>query len=81
MTLYVDGTQGSSRKGIYRFRYRLTEGAGGRGTTCLEMHAEIDVPGVIAKLMGKMALGSFKQAIAKDTAAMKAYVESNQGMR
>ena len=81
MTLYVDGTKGSSRKGTYRFRYRLTEGAGGPGTTCLEMDAEIDVPGVIAKLMGKMALGTFKQAIAKDTAAMKAYLESDQGMR
>ena len=81
MSLYVDGSQGSSRKGAYHFRYRLTEGAGGTGTTCLELDAEIDVPGLIARLIGKMALGSFKQAIAKDTAAMKAYLESDQGSR
>ena len=31
ISLYVDGSQGSSRKGAYHFRYRLTEGAGGAG--------------------------------------------------
>ena len=81
LTLYVDGTQGSSRKGAYWFHYRLREGAGGRATTCLELEVEIDLPGIVAKLMGRMALGSLKQAIAKDTAAMKAYLESNQGSR
>ena len=81
ISLYVDGSQGSSRKGAYHFRYRLTEGAGGPGTTCLELDAEIDVPGIIAKLMGRMALGSFKQAIAKDKAAMKAYLESDRVSR
>jgi hypothetical protein len=31
--------------------------------------------------MGRMALGSFKQAIAKDKAAMKAYLESDRVSR
>lgn len=81
LALRVDGTQGTSGKGVYRFHYRLTEGAGGRGTTCLELQVEIDLPGVVAKLLGRMARGSLKQAIAKDTAAMKAFLESNQGSR
>ena len=81
LALRVDGTQGTSGKGVYRFHYRLTEGTGGRGTTCLELQVEIDLPGVVAKLLGRMARGSLKQAIAKDTAAMKAFLESNQGSR
>ena len=81
MSLYVDGSQGSSRKGAYHFRYRLTESAGGPGTTCMELDTEIDVPGAIAKLIRRMALRSFKQEIAKDTAAMKAYLEARQEMR
>ena len=47
----------------------------------MELDTEIDVPGVIAKLIGRMALRSFKQEIAKDTAAMKAYLESSQETR
>lgn len=81
LELRVDGTQGTSGKGVYRFHYRLTEGAGGPGTTCLELRVEIDLPGVVAKLLGRMARGSLKQAIAKDTAAMKAFLESDQGSR
>lgn len=81
LALRVDGTQGTSGKGVYRFHYRLTEGAGGPGTTCLELRVEIDLPGVVAKLLGRMARGSLKQAIAKDTAAMKAFLESDQGSR
>ena len=81
LALQVDGKQGSSGKGVYRFRYRLTDGAGGRETTSLELQVEIDLPGVVAKLLGRMARGSLKQAIANDTAAMKAFLESNQGNR
>ena len=77
LALFVDGTKGASRKGAYRFHYRLTEGAGGPGTTRLEMDAEIDIPGLMAKLMGKAMLGSFKKAIAKDTASMKTYLETH----
>lgn len=75
LAMYVDGTQGSSGKGAYRFHYRLREGAGGRATTCLELKVEIDLPGLFAKLLGRMARGSLQRAIAKDTAAMKTYLE------
>ena len=81
LTLYVDGTQGSSRTGAYRFHYRLHEGAGGRAATCLELEVEIDLPGIVAKLMGRLQLGSLQQGIAKDTAALKVYLESTQGSR
>lgn len=81
LALQVDGKQGSSGKGVYRFHYRLTDGAGGSETTSLELQVEIDLPGVVAKLLGRMARGSLKQAIANDTAAMKAFLESNQGNR
>lgn len=80
LALRVDGTQGSSGKGVYRFHYRLTEGEGegGRGTTCLELQVDFDLPGVVAKLLGRLARGSLKQAIAQDTAAMKAFLESGR---
>ena len=76
LALYVDGSKGASRRGAYHFRYHLTAGAGGPGTTLLRMDAEIDLPGVLFRLLGKLLLVPFKKAIDKDTAAMKAFLET-----
>ncbi|MFY0530569.1 SRPBCC family protein [Archangium gephyra] len=72
LELYVDGTQGSSKRGHYRFRYRL-EPAGGK--TALTMEAEIGGMGFLLELFGRLMLGSFKKAIVSDLEAMVGYLE------
>ncbi|MCY1079790.1 SRPBCC family protein [Archangium lansingense] len=75
LELYVDGTQGSSKRGYYRFRY-LLEPAGGK--TTLTMAAEIGGMGFILELFGKLLLGSFKKAIIADMDAMTSYIEGSK---
>ena len=69
----VDGTKGSSKKGEYRFRHDFLPEDGG---TRLRLHGRIEGGGIVMSLLGKMMLGMFKKAIAKDLAALKAHVES-----
>jgi uncharacterized protein YndB with AHSA1/START domain len=72
LELFVDGTKGSSRRGYYRFRYRLQpEGA----ATLLDLDGEIGGTGKAMQLLGRLFAGGFKKAIAKDLAAMKRHVE------
>jgi carbon monoxide dehydrogenase subunit G len=73
--LRVDGTRGASRKGEYRFDYRLVpEGSGTR--VCLS--GAIDMPGWFAGLMTRMFAGAFKKAIDKDMKALKQHVEKQR---
>ena len=73
--LYVDGSKGVSRKGEYRFRHTLTPVAGGTATR-LHMDSEIDMPGLMFKLLGKLFLGGFKKAMDKDNQSLKRYIET-----
>jgi carbon monoxide dehydrogenase subunit G len=75
LELYVDGTQGSAKRGHYRFRYRL-EPAGGK--TALTMEAEIGGMGFLLELFGRLMLGSFKKAIVSDLEAMAGYIEGSK---
>ncbi|MFE8600166.1 SRPBCC family protein [Archangium violaceum] len=75
LELYVDGTQGSSKRGHYRFRYQL-EPAGGK--TVLTMEAEIGGMGFLLELLGRFLLGSFKKAIISDVEAMAGYIEGSK---
>ena len=75
LELFVDGTQGSSKRGHYRFRYQL-EPTGGK--TALTMEAEIGGMVFILELFGRLVLGSFKEAIISDLDAMANYIEGSK---
>jgi carbon monoxide dehydrogenase subunit G len=70
--LHVDGKQGSSGCGEYRFRHELVPVAGG---TRLRMTGEIGGGGWFQRLVGALFKGFFRKAIAKDLRSLKAYVE------
>lgn len=74
LELYVDGKQGSSKKGEYHFVYTLTPTAQG---TQLEIDGEISMGGGFADLMSKLFLGVMKKAMSDDHVAMKKYIESS----
>ncbi len=73
LELHVDGREGSSRRGIYRFRYRLEPVAVG---TCLQLHASIEGMGWFFKRIGRLFAGGFRRALAADLAAFKRHVEA-----
>ena len=79
IVLWVDGSKGSTGKGEYRFTHQLTPSDDGAATT-VRMDAEIEIPGMFFKLLGKVFLGSFRKAIEKDNAAMKRYLESGEAL-
>ena len=71
-TLYVDGKQGSSKCGEYRFRHDLLPEAGG---TRLRGSGEIGGRSWFGSLMCKLMGGFFRKAIARDLASLKSLVE------
>lgn len=71
--LWVDGAQGTTGKGEYRFAYRLVPS--GENGTHLTMDADIDMPGIVARLFGFLLKGMFKKGCDRDTLALKAYLE------
>lgn len=75
LELYVDGKKGSSKRGEYRFTYYLEPSGPG---TSVRMEGEIGGMGWLAELFGKMFLGHFKKACAKDLTAMKAFIEAGR---
>jgi uncharacterized protein YndB with AHSA1/START domain len=74
LELHVDGTKGSSKRGLYRFRYRLEPDAAGAGTRVV-LAGELTGLNRLMELLGRLMAGTFKKACAKDLAAMKAYIE------
>lgn len=73
LELHVDGHEGSSRRGSYRFSYRLEPVAVG---TCLHLVACIEGMGWFFKRVGRLFAGGFRRALAADLAAFKRYVEA-----
>ena len=71
--LFVDGTQGTTGKGAYRFVYTLEPAAG--NATRLVLDAEVDMPGVVARVMGFALKGMLRKGCERDTRALKAYLE------
>ncbi|MBM4344436.1 MAG: SRPBCC family protein [Deltaproteobacteria bacterium] len=67
LVLRVDGSKGTSGKGIFTFEHLVA--AQGEGTL-LTIRGSIDMPGFVAKLLGGLFMGMFKSAIAKDMEAM-----------
>ena len=74
--LWVDGRQGSTGKGDYRFLYTIVPA--GEGATKLTMEAEIDIPGWATKVFGFLFKGMFKKGCDRDTIALKAYLEKGE---
>jgi carbon monoxide dehydrogenase subunit G len=70
--LRVDGAKGATGKGEFLFEYEFLSDQGG---TLVQMTGEVNIPGMMAKVMGKLFFGAFKKAIDKDHAALKDYVE------
>ncbi|HKY31973.1 MAG TPA: SRPBCC family protein [Candidatus Polarisedimenticolia bacterium] len=71
--LFVDGSKGSSRKGEYHFLHELAPAG---DATRLSLHGRIEVPGVMAKIFGRLMIGMFRKACAKDLSALARHVET-----
>jgi carbon monoxide dehydrogenase subunit G len=75
ITMYVDGTKGSSKKGEYFFRYDLIPGD---GSTTLALHARIESSGCLAAFLGRLFVGVFRKECVKEIEALKARVEERE---
>jgi uncharacterized protein YndB with AHSA1/START domain len=78
LDLYVDGTQGSSRRGAYRFRYDLSPAG---DATLVYLHGEITGMNRVMELFGRLMLGSLRRAMAGDLHAMQRYIEHGVVLR
>lgn len=70
--LTCDGANGTSRRGIFQFRYAFKSEAGG---TTLALEGEISGLGLLTELLGRFFIGSFKGALAADLKALRQFVE------
>ena len=73
MELRVDGTKGSSRRGEYVFQYHLEPSGAG---TRVALQGEIRGLGRIAGLFGRLMIGPFKKACAKDLEALSHHLSA-----
>ena len=71
--LFIDGSQGSSRSGYYRFRYVLTPQ---NSATLVTVHGEVGGMNRIMALLGRLMLPTMKKAMRKDHAALAAHLEA-----
>lgn len=78
LELFVDGSKGSSRRGEYRFSYTLRPAGGG---THLTLTSEVSGMGTFMELLGKLFMGPFKKAIAKDLEAMQRHLDGQIGKK
>jgi len=74
LALYVDGKQGTSKKGEYHFLYTLVPTASG---TRLDINGEVSMGGGFADVMMKAFAGVMKKAMNDDHVAMKKYIETS----
>jgi uncharacterized protein YndB with AHSA1/START domain len=74
LELYVDGKEGATKRGYYRFRYDLEKKG---ASTVVTLNGEIGGMGRFMSFLGKLMLGPMKKAIRKDLLAMKAYIETH----
>lgn len=73
LSLYVDGTKGSSKKGEYHYHYDFTPDGDG---TRVGMTGNVEVPGFWAAILAPIFLPIFRKACAKDLDSMKKWLES-----
>lgn len=72
ISIRVDGTKGDSRRGEYLFDYRIEPS--GDGTEVVLDGAVRGLTGVTA-IVGKLMVGPFRKACAKDLMALAAHLE------
>ncbi len=75
LVLRVDGSKGTTGKGLFTFEHLIE--AQGTGSQ-LTLRGTVDVPGLVARLLGGVFIGMFKSAIAKDMSAMGNWIASRQ---
>lgn len=73
IVLRCDGTKGTTGKGEFVFAYIL---ASSGDDTEVTLNGEINGLTGITKLFGKLMVGAFKKACAKDIDALKSYMEN-----
>ncbi len=66
--LEVDGRKGTSRKGTYLFDYRLEPDGDGTRVT---LHGEIRDLGRFGGILGRMMVGPYRKACARDMTALR----------
>lgn len=71
LVMYIDGKQGSSKRGYYLFTYTLQPQGSG---TLIKLDAEMGGTGKFYEWLGRLFVGMFKKAIAKDMQAMADYI-------
>lgn len=74
--LYVDGEQGGSKRGYFRYRYRLEPS--GTNATTLALTTEIGGMGFLLELLGRFMIGGFKKNLLSDLEALAKYVEGSK---
>ncbi|HWK88912.1 MAG TPA: SRPBCC family protein [Longimicrobium sp.] len=70
--LRVDGTKGSSKRGEYRFDYRLAPDGDG---TVVDMHGSISGMPKMFSWLSKLLAGPFRKACARDLASLAEHLE------
>ena len=73
LELRVDGTRGSSKRGQYRFDYRLVpEGTSG---TRVELAGRVDGLGLFYRLLGRLFVGMLRKGCDRDLHALASHLE------
>ncbi len=75
LVLRVDGSKGTTGKGVFTFEHLVQSQGDG---SVLILRGTVDVPGIVARLLGGLFIGMFKSAIAKDMAAMARWIEAQR---
>lgn len=71
--LFVDGAQGATGRGEFRYVYSLEPAS--PNSTRLTLDGEIEMPGVATRIFGFLLKGVFRKACDRDTRALKAHLE------
>jgi carbon monoxide dehydrogenase subunit G len=74
--LLVDGREGTTGKGEYRFVYTLHPV--GEDATRLTLEGEADMPGAAARVLGFLFRGMMRRGCERDMAALKAHLEGRR---
>jgi uncharacterized protein YndB with AHSA1/START domain len=74
LDLYADGTKGSSGRGAFRFSYELAPSETG---TDLTLHIEAIGMSLFFRLLSPLFVLVFKRILARDHAALRAFIASS----
>ena len=73
IALLVDGAEGTTGKGEYRFVYTFQPA--GDDATLLALEGEVDMPGIGARILGFVFRGMMRKGCERDMEALKRHVE------